>query len=157
MRVMNNKLKKYKRGIITIEIQSHIPEKFINLLWRNGVQIKNIRKKSITNMSMDINLKDFQLIDDIAKKTKTKIKILNRRGTSFLFIKLRKRIALVFGFFLFFSLIYFLSTFIWKIDIQTENNLSPYEIRQKLISYGIYPGIRKDKIDVYNIQKKIYK
>lgn len=150
-----NRLHKYKKGIITIEIQSHIPEKFINLLWKNEIEIKNIRKKNITTMSMDMNLRDFPIIDDIAKRTKTKIKILNRRGLSFLFIKIRRRVALVFGFFIFLSLIYFLSTFIWRIDIQTENNLSPYEIRQQLISYGITPGISKSKIDVYRLQKKI--
>lgn len=149
------KLKKYKKGIITIEIQSHIPEKFINLLWKNEIEIKNISKKNITTMSMDINLKDFDIINNIAKRTKTKIKVLNRRGITFLFIKVRKRVALVFGFFLFLLIIYYLSTFIWRIDIHTENNLSPYEIRQKLISYGITPGIKKSKIDVYKLQKKV--
>lgn len=153
MRVMN-KFSKYKKGVMTIEIQSHIPEKFLNLLWKNDIQIKNIRKKSITTMIMDINLSDFNAIDDIGKRTKTKIKIIDRRGISFFFIRVRKRFALVFGVFLFAYIIYYLSTFIWRIDIETENKLSPYEIRQQLISYGITPGISKRKINVYQLQKK---
>lgn len=152
-----NKFDKYKKGIITIEIQSHIPEKFINLLWKNEIQIKNIRKKSITTMTMDINLKDYNRIEEIAKRTKTKIKILNRRGLTFFLIKVRKRTALVFGSLLFVFILYYLSTFIWRIDIQTENNLSPYEIRQQLMSYGIVPGISKNKINVYELQDKMLK
>lgn len=152
-----SKFDKYKRGIITIEIQSHIPEKFINLLWKNEVQIKNISKKSITTMTMDINLKDYNKIKEISKRTKTKIKIINRKGFTFFFFKIRRRVALVFGSLLFVFILYYLSTFIWRIDIQTENNLSPYEIRQQLMSYGIVSGISKNKINVYELQDKMLK
>jgi similar to stage IV sporulation protein len=156
MREMN-RLNRYKRGIITIEIQSHIPEKFINLLWRNGVQIKNIRKESITTMQMDINLRDYSSVEEVAKKTKTKIKVIGRRGFTFFLIKMRRRTALVGGAAVFAFMLYYLSGFIWKIDIQTENNLSPYEIRQQLTALGIMPGVRKSKIDVYKLQENMIK
>lgn len=156
MKEMNN-LKKYKRGIITIEIQSHIPEKFINLLWKNGVQIKNIRKESITTMLMDISLRDYSRVEEVAQKTKTKIKVVGRKGFTFFLIKMRKRTALVGGVVVFVFILYYLSGFIWKIDIETENNLSPYEIRQQLATFGIMPGIKKNKIDVYKLQENMIK
>jgi similar to stage IV sporulation protein len=156
MKEMNN-LKKYKRGIITIEIQSHIPEKFINLLWKNGVQIKNIRKESITTMLMDISLRDYSRVEEVAQKTKTKIKVVGRKGFAFFLIKMRRRTALVGGVVVFVFILYYLSGFIWKIDIETENNLSPYEIRQQLTTFGIMPGIKKNKIDVYKLQENMIK
>ncbi|ERI90238.1 sporulation protein YqfD [Clostridiales bacterium oral taxon 876 str. F0540] len=152
-----SKIKKYKTGTITIEIQSHIPEKFLNLIWKNNIQVKNIRKKSITTMIMDINLKDFNLVEEVAQKTKSKMKIINRKGITFFLLKIRRRFALVGGVFIFVFILYFLSGFIWTIDIQTENNLSPYEIRQQLINYGIMPGIRKSKVNVYQLQDNMIK
>lgn len=152
-----SKINKYKRGTMTIEIQSHIPEKFLNLAWKNNIQIKNIRKRSITTIVMDINLKDFSLIEEIAQKTKSKIKIVNRRGVTFFLLKIRRRFALVGGVFIFIFILYFLSGFIWTIDIQTENNLSPYEIRQQLLNYGVMPGIRKSKVNVYQLQDNMIK
>jgi similar to stage IV sporulation protein len=152
-----NKLNKYKRGIITIEIQSHMPEKFINLLWKNGVQIKNIRKESITTMLMDISLRDYSRVEEVAQKTKTKIKVAGRKGITFFLIKMRRRTALVGGAAVFVFMLYYLSGFIWKIDIQTENNLSPYEIRQQLTAFGIMPGVKKNKIDVYKLQENMIK
>lgn len=148
---------KYKSGIITIEIQSLIPEKFVNLMWKNGVYIRNIKKKSITTMTMEISLKDYGKIEDIAKKTKTKIKIVERRGFAFFLIKVKRRVALVFGIILFISIIYYLSTFIWNIEISSDKYLSPYEIRQQLNSYGIKPGISKENINVYDIEEKLIK
>ena len=153
MKVMN----RYKKGTMTIEIQSHIPEKFINLLWKNNVQIKNIRKKSITTMIMDINLRDFNIVEDVAQKTKTKIKVTARKGITFFLIKMRRRIALVGGVLVFVFILYYLSCFIWKIDIQTETNVSPYEIRQQLTALGVVPGVKKSKVNVYQLQDNMIK
>lgn len=148
---------KYKSGVITIEIQSLMPERFVNLMWKNGVYIRNIKKKSITTMTMEISLKDYGKIEDIAKKTKTKVRIVGRRGLAFFIIKVRRRIALVAGIAIFVGMIYYLSTFIWGIQISSDKYLSPYEIRQQLNSLGIKPGISKKKINVYDIEGKLIK
>lgn len=149
--------KKYRSGIITIEIQSLIPEKFVNLMWKNGVHIKNLKKENITTMIMDVNLRDYDKIEEIAKKTKTKIKIIKRRGFAFFLIKVKRRIALVLGTLLFMGILYYLSTFIWNIEISVDHNLSPYEIRQQLSSFGIKPGINKRNVNVYDIEEKLIK
>lgn len=152
-----SKLIKYKRGKVTIEAQSHMPERFVNLLWKSGANIKKIHKKNITTIVMDVNLKDFEKIDEIARRSNTKVKIINRKGITFFLIKIRKRFALVGGVFLFIALLSYLSGFIWKVDIKTENNLTPYEIRQQLTSFGIVPGIRKSNINIYELQDKMIK
>lgn len=152
-----NSFKNYKKGIITIEIQSLIPERFVNLMWKNDVYIKNIKKKSITTMTMDINLSDYDKIQEIAKKTKTKIKITGRRGVTFFLIKIKRRAALPIGILIFMGVLYYLSTFIWNIEISVDRNLSPYEIRQQLTSFGIKPGISKRSINVYDIEEKLIK
>lgn len=147
----------YRKGIVLIEIQSLIPEKFINLMWKNNIYIKNIKKKSITTMTMEINLKDYYNIKNIAQKTGTKIKIIKRRGILFLIIKLKKRITLVTGIILFIGIIYYLSTFIWSIEITSDKGLPPYIIRQQLKNYGIKPGINKSKVNIYKIEEELMK
>ena len=148
---------KYKNGIITIEIQSLIPERFINLLWKKDVKIKKIKKNTITTMTMEISLKDYGAIEECAKVTGTKVKIVKRRGITFFWFKLKKRIAFVFGIALFVSILYYLSTFIWVIEIITDKTLSPYEIRQQLYDYGIKPGLNKNNLHVYSLEEKMQK
>lgn len=149
--------KKYKNAYITIEIQSMIPERFINLLWKNGVPIKNVVKKSITTFYMEVNLKDYDMIDSIARRTGTKIKIIKRRGVSFLLLFLKRRFALLIGAGIFIFILYFMSNFIWGIDIVSDHKVAPYEIRQQLKSYGIKPGINKNTVNVYEIEEKLTK
>jgi len=154
MKAMNN-FKKYKKGIITMEIQSLMPEKFINLLWKNGVVAKNIKKINITTVVLDVRLSDYAEITKVAKRTNTKVKIIGRIGLSFLLIKLKSRSTLLIGVVLFGSLIYYLSTFVWNIEINTENYISPYELRNQIKSLGITPGLKKKDIDVYALESEI--
>ncbi|WP_290443048.1 sporulation protein YqfD [Clostridium estertheticum] len=151
---MNN-FKKYKKGVVTMEIQSLIPEKFINLLWKNGVVVKNIRKINITTVVLEVKLSDYGEISKVAKRTGTRVKIVGRSGMSFFLIKLRSRVALLVGIILFGSIIYYLSTFVWNIEINTENYISPYELRNQIKGFGVIPGMRKKNIDVYDIESKI--
>ena len=149
--------KNYRSGIILLEIQSLIPEKIINIMWENNIYIKNIKKKNITTMTMEINLRDYDKIEDIARRTGTRIRIIKRRGPIFFIIKLKRKITLVSGIVLFIGIIYYLSTFIWSVKINSEEGLPPYIIRQQLKSYGVKPGINKDKINVYKIEKDLVK
>lgn len=150
-------LEKFKRSNITLEIQSLIPEKIINLAWKNGVEVKNIERKNITTLKLTINLKDYTKLEKLARKTNCKIKIVERKGIGFLILKLRRRRALILGIILFVIIIYYLSTYIWRIDIITEKNLSPYEIRTELLNYGVKEGVKKKNIDIYNLEEEIMK
>lgn len=77
------KFDKYKNATMTIEIQSMIPERFINLLWRNGVKVKNVVKVNVTTFVLDIDLKDYAVMDDIARRTGTKVKIEKKKRNLF--------------------------------------------------------------------------
>jgi similar to stage IV sporulation protein len=154
MKIMNN-FKRYKKGTITMEVQSLMPEKFINLLWKNDIVVKNIKKVNITTVVLDVKLSDYGEIIKLAKKVDTKIKIIGRKGLSFFLMKMKSRFALLLGVILFGSLIYYLSSFVWNIEINTEHYISPYELRHQIEGFGITPGLRKKNIDVYYIESNI--
>lgn len=146
---------KYRRGIITVEVQSMYIEKIINLLWKNNINGINLKRKNITTICFDVNLRDYDRMCQAVKKTDSRMKIVGRKGISFFLIKNKRRKALLGGIIIFIGLIYYLSTFIWSVDITTENNVTPYEIRSQLKSVGVIPGVRKNKINVYEIEEKI--
>lgn len=152
-----SRLSKYRKGTIIIEAQSMIPEKFINLLWKNNIEAKNIYKKNITTIIMEIKLQDYDAVEECSLRSGAKIRILERKGLSFFWLKFRKRTALVLGVFLFIAMLYYLSTFIWGIDIETDKNLSPYEIRQQLYTYGIKVGVNKGDLNVFELENKFRK
>lgn len=151
------KFSNYYNGIISIEIQSMIPERFINLLWKNDIKVRNISRIDITTMTMEINLRDYDKIKEICKKSETRIRITGRRGLFYYLFQIKRHLSLLGGVVFFVVAIFYLSNFVWSIDIDTERYISPYEIRQKLYSYGIKPGISKKKVNVRQIEDKMLK
>ena len=103
---------------------------------------------------LEIEYNDYNEVVGAVKRCGGKIKIISKNGWVFLISRLKRQISLVLGLLIFIIGIFYLSTYIWSIDIQTGNNLSPYQVRKELKKIGIEPGIKKSKIDVYNIEDK---
>ncbi|MDC4427066.1 sporulation protein YqfD, partial [Acinetobacter baumannii] len=76
-------------------------------------------------------------------------------GFLFFVGRLKKNSSLVIGGILFIIILFYLSTFVWKVEINTKKNVSPYELRQQLYNIGIKPGIKKKDINAKEIEKKI--
>lgn len=144
-----------KSGQITIEVNALMPEKILNLLWNNQIYTSNIIKISLTTIRFTIDYKDYKEAEILIKKHKGKVKIVKTSGIIVLVMKMKRKVSLVIGVCAFFAVIYVLSTYIWAIDIQTQRNLSPFEIRQQLSSIGIRPGLSKSQINVYELEKKM--
>lgn len=148
-------LKKYKNGTVKIEVKALIPEKFINMLWHRGIKAENIQRKDISTVTMDILLSDYRSINEIAKRVDAKVTVTGTKGIIFLVIKIKRKSTLALGAILFLGVLFYLSMYIWGIEITTNRYVSPYEIRQQLKSLGINPGIKKTNLNVYELEKKL--
>lgn len=146
---------KIKSGQVTIEVNALMPEKILNVLWNNEIYTCNIVKLNLATIRFTIYLKDYIETEALIKKYKGKVRIVNTSGIMVLLMKLKRKVSLVIGAGLFFLVIFILSNYIWAIDIQTQRNLSPFEIRQQLSSIGIKPGLIKAQVNVRELEKKM--
>lgn len=144
-----------KRGFITIEVKVYNPEKFINFLWYKGIRVKNIQRVDISTLIMEVPYGDYKYINSIAKRSEAKVKVVSKKGLAFFLMRIRTSFSLVLGVIMFLTLLYFLSMFIWAIEIDTNRYIPPFEVRKQLKTLGIVPGIRKSKLNVYDLEKKI--
>lgn len=146
-----------KNGTITIEIQGMHPESIINAMWAQGIDIKNLKRINITTLDLDINIKNLSNVKEIAKIKKCKIKVLRTNGILRILSRVKNSGLLISGIAIFIFLIYYLSLYIWNINIDETKVLSPYEIRQQLLTYGIKPGIKKSSINIYDLEDELKK
>lgn len=146
---------KKKLGQVTIEVSSLMPENILNALWDNEIYTCNIVKVDLATIRFTIYIYDYKEVEKIIKNNKGKVRIINTNGIIVLIMKMKRKISLVIGAFVFFGVIYFLSNYIWAIDIQTQKNLSPFEIRQQLSNIGIKPGLEKSQINVRELEKQM--
>lgn len=148
-------LNKFKSGKISVEIKVLNPERVLNILWNSGIKVSNIVKVDIATLKVDVDYNDYKELKEIVKKIDGKLDIIGSNGGVFLLGKLKKRSSLVIGAVIFIGILFYLSTYIWGIEIETKKNVSPFEVRQQLFDIGIKPGIKKSDIEVKDIEKKL--
>lgn len=148
-------LQNYIVGYVRIEVEGYFIERFINLCLNKGILLWNSNRKKSTLLEVSISIKDFRKIVKLAKQTKCKVKIKQKRGLPFLFHKYKKR--KVFFLFLCFIIlgILSLSNFLWNVEIIGNETISKEEIMQTLKEEGLAIGTLKHNIDTKEIVGKM--
>ena len=148
-------LKGYLTGYVRIVIEGYFIEKFMNLCIKKGILLWNTNRKKTTIMEANVSIKKFRKIIKIAKETKCKVKIKQKKGIPFIFHKYKKRKIFFVFLFVIFTTIFILSNFIWNIEIEGNINISKEELIQNLKENGISIGIPKYKVNIKEIINKI--
>ena len=143
-------LKKY----IKIEFCGHSPERFINLCRQKQIAIWSLESDTI-KYSCCIYAKDFKKLKAFARKSKVKIKIVEKHGLSFVLFRYRKRKWFLLGIMLAFCMMFSLSRFIWNIEIEGNQGISDDVIYDYLKEKRIYSGMKKSKVDCDKICKEL--
>ncbi len=151
MKRINN----FNKSYVTVQVDSVEGEKILNYLWNKNVSIKNIRRNNAFSLTLEILVSDYHHLEDGVKKIKGKMKVLDRKGINFFYLKLRSRKILIGGIAVFFFILYYCGRFIWSIDITTDKYLAPLEVRNILKSYDIMVGSKKDSIDVLKVEENL--
>ena len=141
----------YIFGYLNIELEGYFVEKFINICVSKNIFLWNIKRTKSTIAYTNIGISDFRKISKIAKSTKCKVKIKNKKGLPFIFNKYRKR-KIFFVFLLVLTVaIISLSNFIWNIEVRGNINISKEELLENLERQGLKLGKLKSKIDTKEI------
>ena len=117
--------------------------------------IWNIKREKATILYANIGIKDFKRIKQIAKKTKSEIKIKSKKGVPFIFHKYRKRKIFAILFSLIIVLLIVMSKFIWNIEINGNIDIPKEEIIRDLAELGLKTGATKKSINTKQVINKI--
>lgn len=147
--------KKLESGKIIVEVSVISPERFLNILCSKNIKAYKINRINITTVRLEIDYNDYEEVVKEAKNLKGKTKVIGKQGMRFFISSLKNKLSLVIGLIFFIGVLYILSTRIWAVEIETKENVTPFEIRKELTSLGVTPGISKDKVNVYDLEKKI--
>ena len=134
------KFLKYIRGYLRIRVWGFSPERFMNLCSNKGILLWDIVREG-ESYYMYISLKGFWELRPIAKKTGTRVAVLNRYGLPFSLPGLMKRKVFVLGLFLAVAFWILSSFYIWDIEITgnyqiTEDVFQDF-LEQNQVSIGM--------------------
>lgn len=143
---------KYLQGYVKIRLYGYAPERFFNLCSNHDILIWNLEYRE-ERYEFCISVKGLKSLRPILKKTRTKFEILERHGMPFFLHKYRKRKLFAAGVFLCCGLLYAMSLFVWKIEVEGNQHRTDSSITKFLEENHVYHGMLKSKINCEEIEE----
>lgn len=155
---------KYLQGYVKIRLYGYAPERFLNLCSNHNILIWNL--EAVNPRLEDgspgdsyyvfcISIKGLKQLKPILKKTRTKFEIVERVGLPFQLHRYRKRKLFFAGILLCCGLLYTMSLFVWKIEINGNLHETDNSIIKFLEKNQVYHGMPKSKIDCEKIEEEL--
>ncbi|NLU10547.1 MAG: sporulation protein YqfD [Tepidanaerobacter acetatoxydans] len=145
------KLWNYLSGYVIIKIVGEYGERLLNQAAMKNLYLWDVKRVNDNELTAKINVKDFFKLARLAKKTRSRIYVLQRVGLFFTISKLKKRKAFLFGALLFVVAIYLMSSFIWNIEIKCPDDDLSTSVIEDLRKWGLREGTFK-----YGLDKQYY-
>lgn len=141
-------------GEIEVEVRGLALERFMNQMNRSGIRILGSRVTS-EGILVRIKPRDFQRLHEIVRKRSCRVKIVKKIGLPFLFSRLCRRKMFLAGLALALLTVYFLSSYVWFIEVKGLVGVDEEEINQILQENGIYRGQRRAKVSLEDLEAAI--
>lgn len=145
----------YILGYVNIIVEGYYIERFINICISRKILIWNLKREKSSILRVNVSIREFKKIREIARKTKCKIKIQNKRGIPFLLNKYKKRKIFVALLIITMIMIIIVSNFVWNIEIIGTDKISNEELIKDLNECGLIVGKNKANINTKEIINNI--
>jgi len=139
-------------GYVCVCVRGRQVNRFMNLCSRNGIRLWRIKHEMEQSLRVNIRLKDFYDIKPYLRKTKTRIRIIAKKGFPF-WCHRHPRLKWFFCicFFVLCIGIYSLN-YVWNIEIKGNEKVSTQEIIDYLQDNSINIGLKKENVDCPEIE-----
>ena len=144
----------FLKSYVCITVSGSQVNRFINLCANRQIELRDICESN-GSYSMKLWVKDFFRIKDILKKTGSRIRITQKQGFHFWLKKQAKRKIFFAGPFLCLFLLWFLSRFLWSVEVVGNRQLTEDMLDDFLKEQGVYYGMPLDEIPLQEIKLKL--
>lgn len=148
------KLLRLLQGYVVFEACGGFVERFLNLCKINGINLWNVKNDGVKVVAFTSAV-EFMKLSVPAERSGMEINVIRKCGFPF-FIKNHKwRCGAVFGALLVVLFIWFLSGFIWNVEIVSTDGVKIDGFTAKIEQLGVKTGARKSEIDILAVQEQL--
>lgn len=149
------KIWNYIRGYVIIRIRGLTLERLLNLALSKDIYLWNVNRLSNTSIEATVSLSGLEALEAIVNKSGCEIEIIGKTGLPFILNRLKYKKMFALGVAVFISLILFLSSLLWKIEIIGIEQIPKDKLVNLLKDNDIRVGIFKHRIDKKKVEKII--
>lgn len=137
----------YFAGYVIVEVSGYALEKFINSALEDQIYFWDVSRQE-NKLYLKTSGHNFKRLKTSARKTRCRVKIVEKCGIPFTMFRYRRRKILAGGTILFVFLLYLLSSFIWLVEVEGNSRLQEVDLLKTLEENGFTTGKVKSKLDL---------
>lgn len=145
---------KYLIGYVRFRVKGDFPERFLNQLAAHRIPFWDIDRDGQW-IILSVRLKDYKRLRKLRGKNRIRTKIMERKGLPFVLKKYRLRVGFFGGLVFFFAALFFLSGFIWNINVVGNTDITDQEVIDTLEKLGLFEGCRISSVDQKLLRTKL--
>jgi similar to stage IV sporulation protein len=134
------------RGKVRLACTGERVTDLINQTVQAGIHLEEIQWLHDQKLHLTVPFTHFFAFVSIARKNKVRLKIVKKEGAPFLMRKLKRRKAFLIGIALFILLTLSLSSFVWKVQIEGNEQIPEQYVQALLKKDGVFVGQLKGKL-----------
>jgi similar to stage IV sporulation protein len=152
---MIQKIWSYLVGYVLIKVEGRNIEKFINMCMKRGILLWDLRWVDNNQVSAKVRLGGFRAIRHICRTVSCRVKVGGRNGLPFFVSLMKKRKMMVAGAAIFSILLYVLSNFVWKVDVEGNKTVTDAQILLFAKRAGLDYGTPKWNMEVKSVEQQV--
>lgn len=142
-------------GYVRISVTGRFVERFLNICKNSGIKVWDVRHRGNELLQLNISVEDFRVLPSIARKSRTKVRIISRHGLPFVLYRHKKRKAFFIGGVVFVLMFFALTSFIWSVEVVGNEKTDAVKLTQALERYGIKEGALRYGHDLNDLQNRM--
>ena len=145
----------YILGYVKIKVEGYYIERFINICNNKKIFLWKVKRDKSTIMYARVRINEFKNLRDVAKTTKCRLEIEEKKGLPFFLNKYKKRKIFAICLLSIVLMLTITSNYIWNIEIISDGTINEDEIISMLEQEGLGIGKLKGKIDTKRVINNI--
>lgn len=129
-------------GVKKIRLKGKKQERVINMASARGIYVWGIKKVG-DRLEFKVRSSGFEALKNIAEENGHELEVLEEKGFYLLRDIIKRRLGFIIGAFIFILALYFLSSFVWTIEVTGNNKVEKSKILITAAKYGLYEGASK--------------
>lgn len=146
-------LLRYVAGYVEFCAEGGFPERFLNLCKVHGISLWKIKSDGV-KVNACTTAGEFKKIETPAENSGMKVSVIKNKGLPCFLKRYRWRCGALFGVFVTIAFIWFMSGFIWEVEV-VEEGVRLENFTQNLDNLGVKSGARKSEIDILEVQERL--
>ncbi len=142
------------KGYVEFCAEGGFPERFINLCNIRGINLWNVKNDGVKVVAFTTE-REFQELKIPAENSGMTLKIIKFRGLKTFSKRHKWRCGAVLGVALAFLFWFFMSGFIWEVEVLATDGVNVEAFTESLADLGVKIGARKSKIDIIQVQNQL--